>query len=139
MKLLPMSTDPRGSWRLSDRPDTPASKPGESIRIESSFAGPLAFVGLRVGPDRRLWIVGPNGLSPATTPGLWRVDEITIDGSPCEAAVKALEAEALSRVDGRVLSVQGDFGVGSAIAIRATNIGEIDAYFYAVWEIEDVQ
>ncbi len=139
VKLLPMSTDPRGGWPLrGDVEPTPPSEPGESVRIESSFAGPMAFTGLRVGPDHRLWELGPGGLALVSTAGVWRVDEITIDGVADDHAIGALEAEAFNRADRSVLMVYGDFGVGSRVAMKATNIGDTASYFYATWELEAV-
>lgn len=69
----------------------------------------------------------------------WRVDAIEIDGEPSLAAVGALEAEQLNHPDADTLVVGGDFGVGSNVTMRATNIGDTPAYFYATWELEDVQ
>jgi len=139
VKLLPMSTDPRGGWPLrGDGRQTPPSEPGEAVLVESAFAGPKAFTGLRVGPDHRLWELGPGGLTRVTTAGIWRVDEVTIDGGVIEHVVATLEAEAFVCADRSVLVVHGAFGVGSRVAIRATNIGGTAAYFYATWELEDV-
>lgn len=154
VKLLPMSTDPRGGWPLrGDVEPTPPSKPGESVRIESSFDGPKAFTSLRIGPDHRLWELGPRGLTRVTACGSWRVDEVTIDGVAIEHIVAALEAEAIVREDRQSrpplplntyiwpseLVVYGAFGVGSRVVIRATNVGDTASYFYATWELEDVQ
>lgn len=113
--------------------------PGESVRVESSFAGPKAFMGLRVGPDHRLWELGPGGkFAQVTTASIWRVDEVRIDDVAAEHVVAALEAEALCREDRGVLMVNGHFGVGSRVVIRATNVGSAPSYFYATWELEDV-
>jgi len=139
VKLLPMSTDPRGGWSLrGDVEPVQPSAPGESVQIESSFAGPMVFTGLRIGPDHRLWELGPGGLARVSTAGVWRVDEVTIDGVAVEHAISALEAEALARADRSVIVVYGDFGVGSCVAMKATNIGDTAAYFYATWELEAV-
>ena len=141
VKLLPMSTDPRGGWALRGdgvRP-APPSEPGESVRLEAEFGGPKAFTSLRVGPDPRYSTLGSGGaLVGAPTPGTWRVDEVTIDGAAIDHVVAALAAEALVCADQRVLIVHGAFGVGSRVAIRAANIGDTAAYFYATWELEDV-
>lgn len=138
--LLPMSTDHRGGWSLcGDVKTTPSSEPGASVRVESSFNGPRVFTGLRIGPDPRLWEVGPGGLTRVTTTGIWRVDEVTIDGVANDHVVVALEAETLTRTDRSVVVVHGNFGAGSCVSIRATNIGDTASYFYATWELEDVQ
>jgi hypothetical protein len=50
----------------------------------------------------------------------WRVDEVTIDEVP---------------VDHR----QAPCGVGIRSSLRATNVGEVPAHFYAYWECDDVQ
>lgn len=144
VKLLPMSTDPRGGWTLrGDGRLTPPSEPGESVRVEAVFGGPKAFTGLRVGPDHRFSTLSPSGVLVGSTMsgtwGTWSVDEVTIDGGVTEHVVAALEAEALVCADRSVLVVHGAFGVGSRVAIRATNIGDTAAYFYATWELEDVQ
>ena len=140
-KLFPMSADSRNSWPLqAGWCPAPPSTPGESVRVESSFAGPKAFTGLRVGPDHRLWELAPGGggLTRVTTAGIWRVDEITIDDVAIDHAIAALEAEAIVREDQSVLVVHGAFGVGSRVTIRATNVGDTASYFYATWELEDV-
>lgn len=137
-KLLPMSTDDRGSWRLSDASPLPLIKPGQSVQVECALQSwPLVFTGLRVGLDGRFQKLGPEGITGATTAGLWRVDEVTIDGVVVASVVAALEAEALVCADRRVVEVHGAFGVGSRVRIRATNVGDTDAYFYATWELED--
>jgi hypothetical protein len=143
-KLLSMSTDSRNSWPLPGTPPPAApSAPGESVRVEAALqSAPLFFTGLRVGPDRRFRVLGPGGIGPdqdASTAGTWRVDEVTIDGSVVESVVAALEAEARARDDRSALVVHGDFGAGSRVSIAATNVGEAPAYFYATWELEDVQ
>jgi len=142
VKLLPMTTDPSGSWPLrgSVRP-APPSAPGESVRVEATLqSAPMAFTGLRVGPDHRLRVLGPGGVEPAgSAVGVWRVDEVTIDDVAAADVIAALEAEALSRDDQTTLVVHGSFGVGGRVSMRATNVGEIAAYFHATWELEDVQ
>ena len=141
-KLLPMDTDSRGSWALPGAPPpAPPASPGQSVHVEAALQGPLLFTGLRVGPNQLFRVVGPGGLIPAqdaSMAGTWRVDEVTIDGSAVEHVVAALEAEALARDDRSVIVVHGNFGVGSSVAITATNIGDTPAYFYATWELEDV-
>jgi hypothetical protein len=144
MKLLIMSTDSRNGWRLPGAsPPTAPSAPGESVRVEAALqSAPLFFTGLHVGPDQRFRVVGPEGIGPAqdaSLAGTWRVDKVTIDELAVEHIVAALEAEANARADRSVLAVRGGFGVGSRVAIRATNIGDTPAYFYATWELEDVQ
>ena len=142
-KLCPMSTDSRGSWKLPGAPPpAPPAAPGVSVRIEATLQhGPMAFTGLHVGPDQRFRVVGPSGINPAhdaSMAGTWRVDEVTIDGHVVESVVAALEAEALCHEDRSVLVVYGHFGVGSSVSIKATNVGDTAAYFYATWELEDV-
>jgi hypothetical protein len=133
-----MTTDPAGGWPLrGDFASTPPSLPGETVRVEAELqtAAPMAFTGLRVGPDHRLWVLGPSG-SVRGRPGEWRIDEVMIDEITIDEAVvdyvDALEA-------GTVIVVHGNFGVGARVAIRATNVGDVPAYFYATWELEDVQ
>ena len=142
-KLLPMDTDSRGGWALPGAPPpAPPALPGQSVRVEAALqTGPLFFTGLHVGPDQRFRVVGPDGIRPAqdaSMAGTWRVDEVTIDGNAVESVRAALEAEARVREDRSVLVVRGDFGVGSSVAILATNVGTTPAYFYATWELEDV-
>ncbi len=140
MKLLPMSTDPRGGMLLHDDRLPPPQTPGESVRVEASFGGPKVFTSLRIGPDHRLWSLGTDGtLARVTKAGLWHVDEVTIDDIVIDHVAAALEAEAHCSTDRSVLIVYGTFGVGSRVSIRATNVGETDSYFYATWELEDVQ
>jgi hypothetical protein len=111
-----------------------------SVRVEASFAGPMVFTGLHVGPDQRLgYKVGPGGLTRDTTPGIWRVDEVTIEGVAIDRVVAALEAGASILADRSMIVVHGNFGVGSCVSIRATNVGDSASYFYATWELEDVQ
>ena len=142
-KLCPMSTDSRGSWPLPGAPPpAPPSAPGESVRVEATLqSSPQAFTGLHVGPDNRFRVVGPGGINPAheaSMAGIWRVDEVTIDGNVIESVVAALEAQAHVCDDRTAVAVYGDFGVGSSVAMRATNVGDTPAYFYATWELEDV-
>lgn len=142
MKLLPMTTDPVGGWPLrGDIRPAPPSSPGESVHVEAELqtAAPMIFTGLRVGPDHRLWALGPDGPVRVGASGIWHIDEVTIDGTVIEHVAAALEAEALARDDRTVIVVHRDFGVGSRVSIRATNVGDTAAYFYATWELEDVQ
>jgi len=144
VKLLPMTTDPAGGWQLrGDVRPAPPSAPGESVRVEAALqtAAPMVFSGLRVGPDQRLRVVGPGGIEHlgGSAAGVWRVDEVTIDGTAVSDVIAALEAEALSRDDRSILVVHGNFGVGARVAICATNVGDTASYFYATWELEDVQ
>jgi len=143
MKLLPMTTDPSEGWPLRDDVNlTPPSAPGDAVRVEALLQTtvPMAFTGLRVGPDHRLRVLGPDGVaSVGTALGAWRIDEVTIDDTAVDDVIAALEAEALSRDDRTLLIVHGSFGVGSRVSIRATNVGETPAYFYATWELEDMQ
>jgi hypothetical protein len=81
---------------------------------------------LCLGPCPGVSTLGHDGLSPigpqefAWDASAWRVDEVTID-------------EIL--VDHR----QAPCGVGSHSSLRATNVGEVSAHFYAYWECDDVQ
>jgi len=137
MKLLPMTTDPAGSWALHrKRPEAP-SQPGEWVRIESSFGGPKVFTGLRVGPDTRIWVLGQDGPVRASVVARWRIDEVRIDDVVAPDVAAALKAA--PEGDGLLVYVHGDFGVGSNVSIRATNIGDRPSYFYATWELEDLQ
>ncbi len=105
----------------------------------------MVFTGLRIGHDQRLRVVGPGGIAGGVEPfgisaaGIWRVDEVTIDGTAVGDVIAALEAEALSHDDRSILVVHGSFGVGTRVEIRATNVGDTASYFYATWELEDVQ
>jgi len=143
MMLHFMETDARGDWSLDGRSPPPPSRPGESVRITSLLqtAAPLAFSTLLVGPDPRNRCLDPGGrgVVQLSTPGTWRVDEVTIDDVANEDVVRALEAEFLRVADGCLVVVSGGFGVGSRCSITATNVGDTAAYFYATWELEDVQ
>lgn len=140
-KLLLIDTDDRFNFQLRASPPT-ICPPGQTIVVQSAFAGPMAFIGLRIGSDPRVRTLSPDqGVVGAERDiaGRWRVDSIEIDGEPSLAAVGALEAEQLNHPDADTLVVGGDFGVGSNVTMRATNIGDTPAYFYATWELEDVQ
>lgn len=140
-RLLLCHTDDRVGIRLrSASGKSTLCPPGETIEVASSFAGPKAFTGLHVGYDPRVGVVSHDGMTKlGQVPGRWRVIEIQIDDEPCEAAVGAIEAEMLCHPDAIAYDVGGDFGVGSRVKMRATNIGDAPAYFYATWELEDLQ
>lgn len=139
--LLPLGTDHRGSWALDGKPPSPPSAPGTAVRVEAAFDGPKVFTSLHVGPDDRYSTLdsGGKGSVRFSTPGLWRVDEVMIDGVIAAGVLAALEVEALSCTDRSVIVVHGYFGTGSRVSISATNVGDTAAYFYATWELEDVQ
>ncbi len=142
MKILPMTTDPAGSWPLrADVKPTPPTSPGEYVRLTAELqSAPMAFTGLSIGPDHRLSVLGPDGLVRAGVAGVWRIDAVLIDDVLISDIVGALAAEAAQpRDDQSNIAVHGDFGVGSRVAIHATNVGDTASYFYATWELEDVQ
>jgi len=143
MKILLMDTDGRDSWRLDGKPPGDPHPPGETVLIESSFDGPMAFVALKIGPDARVKSLGPNGIRPQNDgdPGAkWRIDEIKIDDVMIDhMSVLRVAAQIAPMIGADDRSMRGSFGVGSRVAMRATNIGDGPSYFYATWELEDVQ
>lgn len=136
VKLLIMKTDERGSTKLDGVPPRAPHLPGETVSIESSFNGPMAFVGLKLGPDDRIKTVTPHGVRRDSEDAVttWRIDEIKIDDVAIEHA-SVLRVVAVVSGDE---AMRGAFGVGSQVAMRATNVGATAGYFYATWELEDV-
>jgi len=141
VKLLVLSTDDRGSWPIDGKPPRRPHAPGETVVVKSSFRGPMAFVGLRLGPDDRVQTIGPrarpkDGQGPAS----WRIDEVKIDDVAIDpAVVLRVAAPVTTTIGAAACSMRGDFGVGSSVEMRATHVGSEPAYFYATWELEDLQ
>ena len=101
----------------------------------------MAFVGLRLGPDDRVQTIGPR-VRPKDGEGSasWRIDEIKIDDVVIDhAAVLRVAAQVAPAIGAAACSMRGDFGVGSSVEMRATHVGSEPAYFYATWELEDLQ
>lgn len=142
MKLLLMGTDSRDGWSLGGKPPPEPHLPGETVLVTSSFDGPLAFVGLKIGPDARVKSIGPRGIRPQGdgTSAKWRIDEIKIDDVAIDhTSVLRVAAQVAPTIGDAACSMRGDFGVGSSVEMRVTNIGTEPAYFYATWELEDLQ
>ena len=138
VKLLVLSTDDRDSWPIDGKPPRRPHSPGETVVVKSSFRGPMAFVGLRLGPDDRIQTIGPR-VRPKDGEGSasWRIDEVKIDDVAIDhAAVLRVAAQGAPAIG---CSMRGDFGVGSCVEMRATHVGSEPAYFYATWELEDLQ
>lgn len=137
MKLLMLSTDDRSSWPIDGKPPRPPHPPGETVVVKSSFVGPMAFVGLRLGPDDRVQTIGPQVRPKLAS---WRIDEVKIDNVAIDhAAVLRVAAQVVPAIGASPCSMRGDFGVGSCVEMRVTHVGDEPAYFYATWELEDLQ
>jgi len=115
--ILPMTTDDRHAFRLQGQDPAPPTPPGESIRIEAEIVtakDPRALVNLVLFVAR----------SCATS---WRLDQITIDGR--EQLDEPVPAGDYVRDGG---TPEPDFaGSGHLFEIRATNVSDAAAYFYA--------
>src|SRR5262249_15583704 len=115
----------------------PKQLPGVGVTLQSHIqGGPMAFVGLRLGPDNRLKILTPDdGIREQATDDdvRWRIDEITIDDVVIDH--ESIMRDAVVGSDGTML---GEFGIGSRVQVRATNIDQRAGYFYATWELEAV-
>lgn len=139
MKLLLMSTDHRDGWSLGGKLPTAPLPPGETAVVKAEFAGPLAFIGLKIGPDDRVQALGPHDFTPqsAKTAAQWRIDEVKIDDVAIERPSMLYNAaEAANTIGEAAYSIRGAFGVGLSVEMRVTNIDTKPAYFYATWELE---
>lgn len=139
MKLLMLDSDGRNAWVLNGKTPLPPSRPGDRVVIESNFAGPMAVTGVAINADA-VKTIGPEGIRGALDRlvGTWRVDSFEVDGVISEAALGALEAQALATDNAASLTVHGDFSVGSHVRIVATNVGDTPAYFYAACLMEEI-
>ena len=142
MKLLIISSESRG-FKLTATPDVPPIEPGKSCIISTKIQGaPMVFCALRIGADSRVQALGPRGLQALSDApdSAWRVDEVLIDGAPCPAVIRKLEASPYYQ--GRkcfVVYGSEPFGVGSEVVMHATNVDDAPAHFHATWELEDLQ
>lgn len=127
-----MTTDSRGGFNLSGRPPAPPSAPGESVALKAALQhGPMAFVGLKVGRDDRFRALAPPTLHKPDPDEhvTWRIDCIEIDDKPIELADTVIGPDTLTR----------NFGSGSCVSIRATNVDDRPGYFNATWELEEIR
>ena len=96
---------------------------------------PLVFARLKIGRDDRFQEIAPPTIHKRDPDDdeevSWRVDSIEIDG-------KLVDLEPSQSILRRGC-ITGDFGVGSRVVIRATNVDDRPGYFNATWELEEIQ
>ena len=114
--MLPISNGP-GGFRLDDRPPSPPVKPSDSVMFDVTLQhGPMLFRFLRISRQIGISTAGKALIGAVDS---WRVDDVALDGFP------------VVLTDGSVDPPR----VATRVTMRATNIGEVPAYFYGLWEL----
>lgn len=113
--MLPISNG--GGFRLDDSPPSPPIKPSDSVMFDVTLQhGPMLFRFLCISRQIGISTAGKALMGAVDS---WRVDDVTLDGFP------------VVLTDGSVDPPR----VASRVTMRATNIGEVPAYFYGYWEL----
>ncbi len=117
-KILPISSDDRNGFKLDDTPPHPPIVPGGSMLFDCRLQhGPVLFGRLIVSPQVDVSIAGEAIMWSTDS---WRVDDVTLDGSP------------VVLTDGRVDPPR----LAGRVAMRVTNVGQTPAYFYGCWKFD---
>ena len=118
LRMLPVSNVP-GGFRLDDRPPNPMTKPGEFVTFDITLQdSPMLFCALRISRQIGISTAGKAVMGAVDA---WRVDDVTLDGSHAVL------------IDGSVDPPR----VARRVTMRATNIGEVSAYFFGAWELHE--